>query len=164
MRKKLPIGPRFWAKADQSGTCWLWAGARDKDGYGQFKVTAAEGLYRQEKAHRVAFVLTYGPIRDNDMVLHHCDNPPCVRPTHLFLGDAGINRRDAASKGRIPSPTHLHQLGEANPSSKLKEDQVREIRRLYRDEHLLQREIGERYGMDQAVISAIVRRKTWRHI
>jgi len=82
---------RFWrrvAKADGSA-CWLWTGARFHFGHGAFKVAG-----RTLKAHRVAYVLTYGPIPNNNVVRHRCDTPPCVRPDHLLLGSQVENVAD----------------------------------------------------------------------
>lgn len=81
----------FWLKVTKTDTCWLWTGRRDKNGYG--KVGAA-------LSHRVFWELHNGHIPDGLYVLHHCDNPPCIRPTHLFLGTQADNVRDMAAKGR----------------------------------------------------------------
>lgn len=90
---------RFWSrviKSDDDG-CWLWTGPfmKYRGGYGQMTIAK-----KAHKAHRVAFVLAYGPFPNDLHVLHHCDNPPCVRPSHLFVGTRSDNMRDAASKGR----------------------------------------------------------------
>src|SRR5690242_4659859 len=96
----------FWNLVNRSagqgpqGLCWQWTGAafqndRGTDGYGRLTV---QGLvYR---AHRVAYMLAYGENPGHQMVLHSCDNPPCVRPEHLSLGDAQKNRRDTMARGR----------------------------------------------------------------
>lgn len=74
--------------------CWEWTGRRNRHGYGQFE---KHGEYY---AHRAAWVQSYGAIPDGLWVLHRCDNPPCVRPTHLFLGDAEANTKDMLAKAR----------------------------------------------------------------
>jgi len=77
---------------------------------------------RQHKAHRVSWMLHHGPILDKLHVLHKCDNPPCVRPDHLFLGTNGDNVRDCYQKGRrISSGSH-------NSNAKLTAAQVEAIR------------------------------------
>lgn len=91
---------RFWSKVNKTDGCWLWIASRHKKGYGQFKLDG-----KMRKAHRVAWELTYGPIPPDKNVCHTCDNPPCVRPDHLFLGTNGDNVRDAVKKGRW----HEHQ-------------------------------------------------------
>lgn len=105
MNTVLPIEERFWSKVDQSGDCWLWAAYRNSRGYGMFMVSAGSPLQntkstRPHLAHRIAWQLTYGTIPNGLVVCHHCDNPPCVRPDHLFLGTQSDNMVDSARKGR----------------------------------------------------------------
>lgn len=91
---------RFWAKVDRSGDCWMWTAGRDRNGYGVFRHEA-----RQWRAPRVAWTFTYGDIPAGLVVMHSCDNPPCVNPAHLSLGTSGDNARDAARKGRMGKRT-----------------------------------------------------------
>jgi hypothetical protein len=86
---------RFWSKVSKSDKCWEWTAATNKHGYGTFQF---EG--RLQKAHRVAWQLSMGSVPDGLFVLHRCDNPSCVRLTHLFLGTQRDNVRDAMRKGR----------------------------------------------------------------
>jgi hypothetical protein len=86
----------FWQKVDTSGDCWTWTGGRNSFGYGLTKHDG-HGI----GAHRLAWILTNGSIPANLVVCHHCDNPPCVRPEHLFLGTQQDNIRDASRKGRL---------------------------------------------------------------
>jgi hypothetical protein len=97
---------RFWSKVDRTGDCWLWVAHRNAQGYGQFATGGHHGA--QVSAHRFAWELTNGPVPDGMFVLHHCDNPPCVRPDHLFLGTQRDNVLDAWSKGRHRTPTLPH--------------------------------------------------------
>ena len=89
----------FWAKVDKSGECWTWTGARDPRGYGR--------LGRGRKtlfAHRFSWEEENGPIPNGLFVCHSCDNPACVRPSHLFLGTQKDNIRDMMSKNRGALP------------------------------------------------------------
>jgi hypothetical protein len=89
----------FWASATRPDQgCWEWQGSKNR-GYGTFSRNG-----RSERAHRHAWILTYGEIPPGLMVCHHCDNPPCIRPEHLFIGTMLDNMRDAARKGRIRTP------------------------------------------------------------
>lgn len=90
---------RFWSKARKTDGCWVWLAGKDKDGYGNFSV-GQRATARPVRAHRVAWELTHGSIPDGLFVLHECDNPPCVRPDHLFLGTNQNNMDDMVAKGR----------------------------------------------------------------
>lgn len=87
----------FWALTDQAGECWEWRGRTHATGYGVAR-------YRGQTigAHRVAWIIAHGdaPIPAGGFICHHCDNPPCVRPDHLYLGDRRTNAQDARSRGR----------------------------------------------------------------
>ena len=97
-----PIEERLWAKIDTSGTsqCWEWQGSRKPNGYGQILVIPDHGPRRVAYTHRLAWELFYGPIPPDLYVLHRCDNRPCCRPQHLFLGTHVDNMADMAAKGR----------------------------------------------------------------
>jgi hypothetical protein len=136
---------RFWAYVDVSGDCWEWQGARGSKGYGAFQLRT-----RQETAHRVAWRLHFGPIPEGLFVCHSCDNPPCVNPAHLFLGTPADNAADREVKGRRKS-----LVGERHQNAKLTWADVCEVRRLYAD-GLLQRQIAERFGVTQPLVSMIL--------
>jgi len=87
----------FWNRVKKTGDdgCWLWQGARTKTGYG---MVYADG--KRYYAHRVSHQMEHGTIGDSVSVLHHCDNPPCVRPDHLFAGTQADNVRDMVRKSR----------------------------------------------------------------
>lgn len=92
------IEQRFWSKirkAEGDG-CWEWTAARFPKGYGKFAI----GSRNIEGAHRMAWLLTSGPIPEGLFVCHRCDNRICCRPNHLFLGTPGDNVRDMLAKGR----------------------------------------------------------------
>ena len=144
---------RFWEKVDKNGDCWEWTAQVDRDGYGQF-------WFNREsvRAHRHAHSLARGPIPDGMLICHHCDNPGCVRPSHLFMGTQGDNTRDSISKERWTD-----NRGELHPNSRLTEKDVLEIRRLATlgvKQSLLRR----MWAISQPHTSDIVARRKWRHI
>lgn len=93
----LTVSDRFYAKVLHGDGCWEWTGTRLPKGYGQFR--HPDG--RTVKAHRMAWELAHGePAPEGLLVCHTCDNPPCVRPSYLFIGTKVDNGRDMADKGR----------------------------------------------------------------
>lgn len=78
--------------------CLVWQGKRHHTGYGLAKVAN-----RRKPVHRLMYEATFGPIPDGLLVLHRCDNRPCIEPTHLFLGTDRDNVRDMFAKGRAKS-------------------------------------------------------------
>lgn len=101
IRTKPPLADRFWPRVDTSGgpdACWEWTRGRDPHGYGRFATP------NSDLAHRASWELHNGPIPAGLNVLHHCDNPPCVNPRHLFLGTQKDNVDDMVAKGRARKP------------------------------------------------------------
>ncbi len=85
----------------QESGCWFWKGSKDKYGYGQIRVSG-----KLLKTHRFAYEVYYGLFDKKLHVCHHCDQPSCVNPDHLFLGTAKDNATDRAAKGRHGPTTH----------------------------------------------------------
>jgi hypothetical protein len=98
----LSLEQRFWKFVEKSDGCWLWTGQRTPEGYGRFVVGRTPKQKGFNKgAHRFSWEMEYGgPIPVGIYVCHGCDQPSCVRPSHLFLGTATENMRDMARKGR----------------------------------------------------------------
>ena len=110
----------FWSSVEKSDGCWLWTGCRDKKGYGRIMLDG-----HSERAYRHAWRLTHGAIPDGLFVLHKCDNPPCVRPDHLYVGTKGDNLRDRISRFPETCPK-----GATHGQAKLSQLEVNAIRRL----------------------------------
>lgn len=160
-----PLADRLWSKVDVRGPdeCWPWQGALST-GYG--RVQGGRGGSSLFSAHRVAYELTRGTIKDGLFICHRCDNRACCNPAHLFLGTAADNSADMVAKGRArggrPRGTvgTVSVRGEQVGISKLTEFAVISIRRIPGTN----REIAQQYGVSHTTIGAVKRRDTWRHV
>lgn len=158
---------RFWSKAVADGDCLVWMANRNARGYGM-----VGQFSKMRSAHRVAWELANKQkIPTGLFVLHHCDNPPCVKPEHLFLGTSTDNMLDMARKGRGGKAkglrngayTHPEQRprGASNGQSKLTIYDVRRIRSIYIPRKYSARRIAREYGLHRDTIEKVLRRKNW---
>lgn len=150
LRRQPLNAEEFWALVEKSDGCWLWTGQRHRPPRHQYGIVTRSG--KKIPAHRWAWILTYGDIPEGKFICHKCDNPPCVRPDHLFLGDAKSNMEDMARKGR--NKTHF--------PVKLTIEQVREIRGLRPSAPIAV--LAARYGVSKATITQVVNRKIWKWV
>lgn len=139
----------LWARlatpeAQQGGECWPWPGSRNAKGYGTTKRNG------ENIASRAVWVHLHGLIPAGMQVCHHCDNPPCVRPSHLFLGLPRDNTRDMLSKGRHVAPRSLD-----NGRAKLSDDDVEAIRAAGRAGES-RASIGRRLGLHPSYVGRIL--------
>ena len=155
---------RFWQKVDRSGgpdACWPWQAAILNTGYGGIKYQG-----RMTKAHRVAYELTYGPLGDN-LALHHCDNPPCCNPAHLFPGTHADNAADRNQKGRQSRGDRVvygrRRRGSQHPDAILDEARVAAIRAA-RLEGMGYSALAYRFRVSKSVIARIATNRTWKHV
>jgi len=157
----MTILTRFWKKVDKTSHpngCWVWIGKKDLYGYGRFYIN-----YRLHSAHRLSYAFAKGEIEDPKLkVCHHCDNPACVNPDHLFLGTHSDNMRDMHRKGRGTRngrpPTGR---GEDNPASKISLAQAEEIRQL-KSQGVDWRTLSQQFGISKAQIYRISSGKHWK--
>jgi hypothetical protein len=147
---------RFLAKIDMGAPdeCWEWRGDRAPFGHG--RLTHAK---RQVLAHRLAYALWNGDLPADAFICHHCDNPPCCNPAHLYAGTHRQNMRDKVVRGRTSS-----NPGESNGYARLTDEEVLMIRSDWATGRWKQRELAARYGTSQANVWQIVNRKKWRHL
>lgn len=148
----------MWSRIDRNGPdgCWIYTAKANIRGYGTM-------VWRGERkmlVHRLLYQLAHGNLAGSHVFcLHKCDNPRCVNPAHIFLGDDAANTADKVSKRR-------HSYGERNRHAKLTEEQVQAIRAEYRYErgrsnHL---ELLARYGIKGPTLNAILSGRTWKHL
>lgn len=136
----------FWDKVEKTDTCWNWTGAKTPRGYGLISYKG-KNIY----THRLSWFLHTGNFPKRN-ILHDCDNPSCIRPTHLREGTQKENVADAILRGRWSPVTR----------KKLTEKQVRYIRYAYNKKLENQIQLAARYGIDQSTVSYIISRKTWK--
>lgn len=143
----------------ETNECIVWPYKTSGNGYGVVGLGGPSNAQDRRYTHRHAYELTHGSIPEGLDVLHHCDNPPCFNPRHLFAGTNQANRDDQKAKGRT-------LVGTKNPMSKLTEDQVREIRALYHKnvKGYGQQALSKRFGVHRIAIRKIVRREMWKHL
>jgi hypothetical protein len=154
-----PMPDRFAAQVTPvtEAPCLLWTGSLDRDGYGVIASPRVDGKKRQWRAHIYAWTLAHGPVPPSFMVLHHCDIRCCVNAFGcLFLGTHRDNTVDMVNKGRSLS-------GSKNPSAKLREVDVREIRRL-RAEGILRSVVADQFAVSVGLIKAITAGTVWRNV
>ena len=161
-RRRFELADRvrlFWSKVNKTDGCWLWTGGRYRpSGYGRVSIGVHDGHHKYQSTHRFSYELHFGPVPSSKMVCHHCDVKTCVRPDHLYVGDAFTNMRDASNRGLLPkgrqSPAHTANL------TKLSEADIPTIRAALAA-GVSQRQIAADYGVHQSVISRIGSRKRW---
>lgn len=140
-------------RTEQVGDCRIWQGGIIKtSGYGQ----AFGGL-----VHRKVYELAVGEIPKGMVIMHSCDNKLCINISHLSLGTQSDNVQDCIRKGRF---THTKHNGELNGRSKVTDEQVLEIRKLYNDgqdkrasRSYTYKELGTMFGLGTSQIARIVK-------
>ncbi len=140
-KKKKSFTGRFWSKVRKlpGDECWEWQGSRLPSGYGIFSL-----MKIQIGAHRFCWWMLHGLPPEGLLICHKCDNPPCVNPSHLFLGTYLDNNRDRMLKGRTP----------AKINRKLTDDQVNEIKSTsYK--HMKRQDIADKYGIHWGTVARL---------
>ena len=143
-----PIEKAFNRFVSYDGECWEWIGPIGAYGYGYLNHAG-----KRYRAHVLALILDGKEVPKGKLACHHCDNPKCVRATHLYVGTPATNSRDQVIRGRTAK-------GEKNANAKLTETDVLEIRHLtgsYTD-------IAREFGVSRPTVTRAIKRETWKHI
>lgn len=139
------VKERLQKKTKQVGECLFFTGSKNNYGYGQIKVGE-----KVRTTHRVTYELHHGEIPKGMCVCHACDNPACINPEHLFIGTVADNNADKAMKGRSLG----HQLGNRN-AAKLSDLLMTNIRKVYGEGKMLQKDIAKYVGVSTSTISRV---------
>ena len=150
---KPKIFKRFWDKVDikSRDECWTWLAAKNQNGYGRF---AYKGKARI--ATRVLWEIEHGVWPGHMCVLHHCDNPPCCNPRHLYLGTQKDNALDMYKRNR-----KVRKIGIEHPLSKLNDEKVIKI---LKDKNTCNYRLSLKYGVNSGTIYYIKMGWSWKHI
>ncbi len=153
--KRTPLRQRFDAKFTRLGKrkCWIWTGSPNSAGYGTIRMPGRGG--KTVLAHRLAFEFNSGSIPNGLCVLHECDTPLCVNPSHLFLGTVLDNNKDRDRKGRCRA---MGLPGEGCGHHKLKEEQVVAILKDQRTHA----SIASAYNVARPTVTNIKLGRTWK--
>lgn len=159
MRKitKTEFPDHFWGKVRIKGKneCWEWKNPKSRNDYISFRI-----LGRTTSCHRISWELTFGAIPSGLFVLHHCDNPICVNPNHLFLGTQTDNMRDKMEKGRWRGN---NLCGEKASNVKLSKRDVLRILNLSR-RGKTRYELADKFGVSYSAIKSILTGNSWSSI
>lgn len=149
----------FQGKYDiQPNGCWIWNRAKIKStGYGRMGMQDGTVDY----AHRASWRIFRSTIPEGIYVCHHCDNPSCVNPEHLFLGTPTDNMQDASKKGRIKVPIESFASDDTHQVAKMTNEQVRFIRA---NPQISGRVLSKMFGVTPTAISCARRYKTFRDV
>lgn len=144
---------------DKSSGCWNFTGFRLVNGYGRIHDDISYGIPKVLLAHRYSWIVHNGPIPKGMLICHHCDNPACVNPKHLFIGTHSDNMQDMHRKGRgaIRGPMPKTR-GEAHWKNKLALRQVREIKARSGEPR---KKLAAEFGVTDAYISQIICGRKW---
>lgn len=157
--------------------CWLWLGAKSSGKYGTMSHAG-----KNQRAHRLAWAAFRGSIPHGSCVCHHCDNPGCINPDHLFLGTFADNNADRRKKHRdawfnapeeraaclqkarnIVRDRNLYARGENQGHARLTTTKVRAIREMSKLGRT-QREIAAIFGVAQTTVQAVLSGRSWAHV
>ncbi len=146
----------FWSKVDtrHPDYCWNWKAKKDIKGYGK---TSLGNTIKTTLAHRIAYMMRHGVVTSDQCVCHHCDNPACCNPYHLFIGTHADNMNDKKQKGRAPKC-------EAINTSKLTASQVLQIRETHKSGLARKTHTAKAFGVSRRAVSNILNGKSWCHI
>lgn len=168
---------RFWLQVNKRGPihptlktrCWEWTG--NLTGSKPFKYGCIYVDNKGIRSHRFSWMIHFGDLLPEIKVCHHCDNPKCVNPQHLFIGTSQDNAIDMVSKGR-----QNDIVGEMNGNAILTNEDVLSIRRRFKLKHHIgplrrsfgwvsnARMLAQEFNITQEHVRAVARGRAWKHL
>lgn len=140
--------------------CWGWKGPIANGGY---SVMSCRPEIGSDRGHKASWLIYKGEIPEHMHVCHHCDNPICTNPDHLWLGTHQQNNEDKMLKGRHKWKQPPHKIGSENAASKLNEEQVKEIKNLI-SKGRSSYSIAKDYSVSKTTILRIKNLTHWKHV
>jgi hypothetical protein len=141
--------------------CWVWMGAKTPFGYGRISYSRGAKHFTIY-AHRISYILHNGPIPENHLVCHHCDNPWCVNPKHLYVGTHQDNANDRERRQRSNRQPRKNIPIANHKIRKLTPEQAAEIRRLRHQEKKSYTTIGRLFGITRTAVWQIANYVTYK--
>lgn len=143
---------RFWENVIKTDYCWNWVGRVNLEGYGLISENG-----KQYRANRISYQMKNGPIKNEMLICHKCNNPNCVNPDHLYEGTPKENSQDMILAGHS-------RKGIKNTNAILNEEKVLQIRKIYKEKKTSYKALSINFEVSEATIGQIIRRDTWTHI
>jgi hypothetical protein len=155
VKNHAPLEERFWRFVQKSDGCWIWTGNKSGPGYGRIAIGPKKLGYVQ--AHRLSWEMHNNQqIQDGMVVMHKCDNPSCVNPSHLMVGSYKENTQDMIAKGRKRT---IAPVGEENGKAVLTIEQAREVKQ----SSLSMAALARKFGVSSNCIRGVRIGRTWKH-
>lgn len=144
-------------------SCWTWLGCKNEQGYGRM-LCRVNGKSINYFTHRISYMIYKGKIPKSKLVLHRCDTPSCVNPTHLFIGTPRDNMVDSVNKGRHGRrPTESYDRGEDHARARLTNRLVKKILCMHK-RGIQGKDIADTIGVSWTCVYDVLLGRTWFHL
>ena len=152
-KKGITFWDRVYSQVQRQGECFMFTGHKDECGYGRINKDG-----KLVRLHRAVWERDHGSIPAHHVVMHVCDRPACIEPSHLRLGTQSANIADMDNKGRRRS-----LIGSQQRSAKLHESDIPRIRAMLERGDTCQ-SISNIFGVSEGMIRHIKKGRAWKHV
>lgn len=153
------IKAKFWQRVDMRAPseCWNWVGTKSRGGYGRLKV-----MGHTIAAHRFSLMVAIGRcINSHEFACHTCDNPVCVNPKHLYVGNHKTNTADMVARNRSVK-WEGKRRGQENPRAKLNIEDIHKIRFMHFVVPI--RKIASQFSINKSTVCDIIYKRSWTNV